>query len=186
MRTIVAYMAMISGGGLIFFASVILVRAEIGQNKIPALSSLPYPVIQSLRIQPDAPIPSALIESPRLKKQLKVYAGFKSALYYGPEMIEGSALPGAAGNTIIAGHRDTHFRFLKDIRRGDVFHLVHAGQKHSYRVTALRIVHRTDTSVLRPTVEPTLTLVTCYPFYYIGSAPKRFIVSALLQGQPKN
>jgi sortase A len=92
--------------------------------------------------------------------------------------IPGTALPGAAGNVGIAGHRDSFFRPLKDVAAGDEVVVTTPYGTTRYRVETTEIVdpHRVD--VLDPTAEPTLTLVTCYPFYYVGSAPKRFIVTA--------
>jgi sortase A len=181
MREFVAYTAMAAGCGFMVVAGAIALPAQIGQTSLPMLHSLPSPVLEAMRIQPEAPRPAAVFRSLRLNRRLNVYAGFKDALYYGPEWIHGSPAPGSAGNTIIAGHRDTHFRFLKDVKTGDLLQLDYAGQRFHYRITRLKIVDKTDLSVLQPTPRPTLTLVTCYPFYYIGAAPKRFIVSALLQ-----
>ncbi len=187
MREIVAYCAMAAGCALMLVAGAMVLPAQIGQNSLPvlhslpALHSLPSPILDAMRVQPEPPVPAAVFRSPRLNKRLNVYAGFKDALYYGPEWIHGSPAPGRVGNTIIAGHRDTHFRFLKDVKTGDLLQLDYAGQRFRYRIARLRIVDKTDLSVLQPTPTPTLTLVTCYPFYYIGAAPKRFIVSALLQ-----
>jgi sortase A len=94
--------------------------------------------------------------------------------------VPGSALPGETGNAAFAAHRDTFFRPLKDVRKGDAISVVTPEGEFLYEVSATRVVDPSDVSVLRATAEPTLTLVTCYPFDYIGSAPKRFIVSARL------
>ena len=93
--------------------------------------------------------------------------------------IPGTALPTEdAGNVGIAAHRDSFFRGLKDIREDDTIELTTLDGTHRYKVEWTKIVQPSDTSVLAPTDEPALTLVTCYPFYYVGSAPKRFIVRA--------
>jgi sortase A len=93
--------------------------------------------------------------------------------------IPGTALPAEdEGNVGIAAHRDSFFRGLKDIRKDDTIELTTLDGTHRYRVEWTKIVQPDDTSVLTPTGEPALTLVTCYPFYYVGSAPKRFIVRA--------
>jgi sortase A len=92
--------------------------------------------------------------------------------------IPGTAFPGDRGNAALAGHRDTFFRGLRDIRKGDDILLsTSAGDVH-YVVRNTRVVEPTDVSVLTPTSRSTLTLVTCYPFNYIGAAPRRFIVQA--------
>jgi sortase A len=98
----------------------------------------------------------------------------------GPGHLAGSAFPGGPGNCIIAGHRDTHFRVLKNIRKGDDIVLETRNGQFLYRVKTTRIVTPDNTSALKPTSDPELNLITCYPFYYVGSAPKRFVVEAQL------
>ena len=97
--------------------------------------------------------------------------------------IEGTATPDAVGNVGIAGHRDGFFRGLKDIVPGDVIELVTLHSTFVYRVEATWVVDPTDVSVLDPTPGRALTLVTCYPFYFVGSAPQRFIVRAVPAGR---
>ena len=92
--------------------------------------------------------------------------------------IEGTPLPGQPGNVGIAGHRDTFFRPLRNIRRNDIVVLDTLHGQYRYRVVSTRIVTPDAVGVLAPTAEETLTLVTCYPFYFVGSAPDRFIVRA--------
>ena len=102
--------------------------------------------------------------------------------------IADTALPGAAGNSGIAGHRDGFFRALKDIADGDALEIETLRGVDDYRVERIWIVDPDDVSVLDPTPSPSVTLVTCYPFYYIGSAPQRFIVRAVRiesSGRPK-
>jgi len=92
--------------------------------------------------------------------------------------IAGTALPGHDGNVGLAGHRDTFFRRLADIRPGDLIRLVTTQHTFVYRVEKTQVVEPGDVWVLDPTPEQALTLVTCFPFSYIGSAPQRFIVRA--------
>jgi len=95
-----------------------------------------------------------------------------------------TALPGQLGNVGVAAHRDTLFRKLKGIRKHDRIVLSTLTKNYSYEVTAAAIVRPSDVSVLAPTRgAKTLTLVTCYPFYFIGAAPKRFIVQARQLGE---
>jgi LPXTG-site transpeptidase (sortase) family protein len=94
--------------------------------------------------------------------------------------IEHTALPGTDGNVGIAGHRDTIFRPLQHARAGQLLRLTTADQVLLYAVSSTTVVDPSDVGVLAPTSRPTLTLVTCYPFRYFGSAPKRFIVRAHL------
>lgn len=107
--------------------------------------------------------------------------------------VPSTALPGQPGNFAIAAHRDTLFRVLKDIKKDDLVTFQSAAGTYTYKVLATEIVKPTDVSVLRPDgggliapaadargPEKLLTMITCYPFYYVGSAPKRFIVEAKL------
>jgi LPXTG-site transpeptidase (sortase) family protein len=89
-----------------------------------------------------------------------------------------TAMPGEPGNVALAGHRDGFFRPLKDIHVGDAISLDTLDGEFVYRVESTEVVWPSDVQVLQPTAENSLTLVTCYPFYYVGSAPKRFIVRA--------
>jgi sortase A len=92
--------------------------------------------------------------------------------------IAGTALPGQPGNVGIAGHRDTFFRPLRNIRRDDVITVTTPHGAYRYRVVSTKIVSPENLSVLNPDGAEVLTLVTCYPFYFVGPAPKRFIVRA--------
>ena len=89
-----------------------------------------------------------------------------------------TALPGEAGNVVLAGHRDTFFRPLKGVRVGDAIGLHTRDGDFAYLVESTAVVPPSDVQVLRPTSGHTLTLITCFPFTYLGSAPDRFIVRA--------
>ena len=99
--------------------------------------------------------------------------------------IAGTALPGAPGNMGLAGHRDTFFRRLREINPGDIIRMVAVEGTFNYVVDSTQIVDPDDVWVLDPTPEPSLTLVTCYPFTYIGAAPERFIVRARMVASPQ-
>ena len=92
--------------------------------------------------------------------------------------IEGTALPGERGNFGISGHRDTLFRPLKDIRLDDIIVVTTPAGEYRYRVVSTKVVNPENTSVLNSDGSDILTLVTCYPFYFVGPAPDRFIVRA--------
>ena len=92
--------------------------------------------------------------------------------------IAGTGLPGQPGNVGIAGHRDTFFRPLRNIRADDIITLTTPRGAYRYRVVSTKIVRPDNVAVLDPTRDQILTLVTCYPFYFLGSAPERFIVRA--------
>jgi LPXTG-site transpeptidase (sortase) family protein len=98
--------------------------------------------------------------------------------------VPGTSLPGLAGNAAFAAHRDTFFGPLQRIRQGDEIVVTTPEGVHRYEVTGTRIVDPSDVSVLEPSRDSRLTLVTCYPFDYVGSAPKRFIVLASLIPNP--
>lgn len=101
-------------------------------------------------------------------------------LLFGPAWVAKSSTPGGKGNCIIAAHRDTHFRILKDVKKDQAIVVERGGRIYRYRITGLHIVGAADTTYYKPTSGPVLTLVTCYPFYYLGQAPKRYIVQAEL------
>jgi sortase A len=96
--------------------------------------------------------------------------------------ISGTARPGGPGNMGIAGHRDGFFRGLKDLALGDRIELRTPAGTDYYDVDQIRVVDPNDVDVLKPRTAPSLTLVTCYPFYFIGSAPQRYIVHASRAG----
>jgi sortase A len=121
------------------------------------------------------------IEIPRIGLSVVVLEGDdERALRLGAGWIPNTARPGEAGNIGIAAHRDTFFRGLRNVRKDDVIRLVTSGGFYSYRVESTEVVDPSRIDVLNSTVSPTLTLITCYPFYYVGPAPKRFVVVARL------
>jgi len=104
----------------------------------------------------------------------------ETALNRGSGHVDGTSLPGERGNVAIAAHRDGFFRNLEDIEIGDEIELTAIDRRQVFRVSQLDIVDPLDISVLAPSEDTVITLITCYPFYYIGSAPERFIVRATL------
>jgi sortase A len=119
------------------------------------------------------------IEIPRLGVSAIIKAGTDArTLQLAVGHIPGTAFPGEPGNIGLAAHRDTFFRRLRDIQSDDEIRLTTPDGSYTYRVSRTDIVEPEDVWVLDPTDHPALTLVTCYPFNYVGSAPKRFIVRA--------
>jgi sortase A len=119
------------------------------------------------------------LEIPRVGLSVMVIEGTEDGdLKKAAGHIPGTALPGQPGNVAIAGHRDTFFRPLRNIQQRDTMILNTRKGAYRYRVVSTSIVWPEDIQVLYPTARDTLTLVTCFPFDYIGSAPKRFIVRA--------
>lgn len=122
----------------------------------------------------------AMLRIPRIAMEVPVGNGTEeNVLFRGAGVIEGTALPGREGNMGIAAHRDSFFRGLKDVQVGDLIEIETLDRTETYRISTLTVVEPTDVSVLAATSERSLTLVTCYPFYFVGHAPQRFIVRAL-------
>jgi sortase A len=116
----------------------------------------------------------------RLKVAVMVREGAtESTLRRAVGHVPGTALPGNVGNVGLAGHRDTFFRPLANVHKDDTIDLDTAQGTFRYLVTSTQIVSPRDVAVLKASGGKTLTLVTCYPFYYVGSAPRRFIVHAV-------
>lgn len=125
--------------------------------------------------------PLAILRIRKLNLEVPVLPGTDDlALNRGVGLIAGTHPPGEGGRIGIAGHRDGFFRVLKDIGPGDMIELETLDRIDVYRVSEIVIVKPDDVSVLQPTATPTLSLVTCYPFYFVGSAPQRYIVMASL------
>lgn len=121
--------------------------------------------------------PLALLRISKIHLVAPVFNGTDDlTLNRGVGRIAGTAHVGAKGNLGIAGHRDGFFRGLKDIQTGDTIDLVTPNGTETYVVDNIQIVDPTDVSVLQPASVSSLTLVTCYPFYFVGSAPQRYIV----------
>ena len=132
-------------------------------------------------LQVAMPTPEAVLRIPGADLEVPVLEGTSVAvLNRAAGHMTGTAMPGALGNIVIAGHRDGFFRRLKRLSVGDRITLARKGGVDTYQVDGLKVVDRTDTSALWPTRTPTLTLVTCYPFFYLGAAPQRYIVRASL------
>ncbi len=131
------------------------------------------------RAAPPDELPEGIMRIPSVDLELPIFTGTQETnLTRGAGTIEGTAPLGAPGNTGIAAHRDGYFRSLKDVSVGDSIVVETLHGTDNYRIDELLIVNPEDVHVLDPTENNTLTLVTCYPFYYVGSAPQRFIVRA--------
>ena len=185
-------------GGLLLAASALLV-ADAMLSQRAARESLQAMARVNVSTPPPAAVPAgprhsgpppptdvrggspiAELSIPRLGLSAIVLQGSDArTLLRGPGHLEHTALPGEAGNAVIAGHRDSFFRPLRNVRIGDDVTVETPRARVHYRVTSFRVVHSDDLSVLGPTRQPTLTLITCYPFWVLGRAPDRFIVTAV-------
>jgi sortase A len=135
--------------------------------------------VKSLSRQPESII--GKLQIPELDVSVMVLEGTDGwTLNRGVGHIENTALPGEKGNVGISGHRDGYFRRLGQVKAGDEIYLITPEKRFTYQVASTDIVDPTYTEVLAPSAEPMLTLVTCFPFYYLGDAPQRFIVKARL------
>ena len=128
--------------------------------------------------------PEAILRIPKIGLEVPVLEGDDAlTLNRGVGHIPGTTMPGQVGNVGVAGHRDGFFRGLKDLAAGDVIEMQRAGagdKTDRYVVQNVSIVLPTDTSLLKNTTDSELTLVTCYPFRYVGTAPQRYVVRASL------
>jgi sortase A len=123
----------------------------------------------------------AILRVPKVGIEVPVFEGTSDlVLNRGVGHVSGTAMPGTLGNLAITGHRDGFFRGLKNVSAGDLIEVQHGEITDTYVVSKLKIVLPADVSVLKTTDTSTLTLITCYPFYYVGAAPERFIVQAKL------
>lgn len=130
--------------------------------------------------------PEAILRIDRIKLEVPVFRGTDDlTLNRGAGRIIGTPVPGEVGNSGIAGHRDGFFRGLKDVSVGDSIQLETKNGSQNFAIDRIVIVDPSDVSVLKNEAKPALTLVTCYPFYYIGSAPQRYIVHASLVSEAK-
>jgi sortase A len=169
-------LVVIVGAGFALFWS-----DELQRIYAPTLPSIERHAGQESRSGPEAQEgnPIGLIEIPRLELSSVVLEGDDTAaLLLGVGHLSDTPLPWHGGNTVFAAHRDTFFRPLAHIRKGDVIRFSTADARFEYVVTELKVVEPTAVEVLEPTTAATLTLITCFPFDYIGPAPQRFIVKA--------
>ena len=118
---------------------------------------------------------------PRLNFSAVVVEGTsRRQLLLGPGHMPKTAVPGTPGNSVITGHRDTFFRHIIDLNKGDRILVQRSGNSYAYEVSYKKVVKPTDLWVTQPSSDARLTLLTCYPIYYIGPAPERLVVVARL------
>jgi len=187
--TVVSLLLMAAGAVLLFQGARVYLESKMGQTEASRQfedeGPAAHPAARSRlpRLRPQEGEAFAKLSIPRLDTELYVVEGDDSAdLLRGPGHLPGTAMPGDDGNCVIAAHRDTHFRVLKDIHKGDDIIVQTSRGQFLYRVAGTQIVQPSNTSALEPTHDAELKLITCYPFYYVGSAPKRFVVKAQLAG----
>ncbi len=149
--------------------------AQVASEPTPALNTGSSP---RAAVAPGASV-LAVLRIARVDLEVPVkYGTGEDVLRGGAGLVEGTAWPGSPGNIAIAAHRDTFFRPLENVVVGDVIEVEAAGHTRKYRIVSLSVVSPDDVAVLENTGVNQLTLVTCFPFHYFGSAPQRFIVRA--------
>jgi sortase A len=178
-----AYYAFLTGGIVgLTYVGYVLVDARIYQAHKKAAFEMAH--VQAMGI---SQVRQPVVDGAIMGEMEVARLGLKVAVVQGdsPAILEravghlpGTALPGEAGNIALAGHRDTFFRPLRYIRSGDAITFKTLGGEFRYLVESTDVVPPTDISVLQSHGGRTLTLITCFPFYYVGAAPERFIVRA--------
>ncbi len=185
---LLAYSLMVCGIVLVIYVSAQylgmyrdqrqLEREWAQQQQAPANSTSPLPAGA-----PSDRLTRILI--PKINLDVVVVEGTSYRdLMKGPGHIRNTAYPGQIGNSVISAHRDTFFRNIYELKKGDVVEVRRNGETYHYEVTGKKIVDPDDVSVIRPSKDARLTLITCYPTYFIGPAPERLVVAAKLIPNP--
>lgn len=186
----IAYLLVIAGGAALGWCAAVMADAYLAQRlarerlepMFPATIASPAPPTRRV-VKTGTPL--AELSIPRIGLSAAVLQGSDDqTLRVGLGHIETTPLPGESGNVAIAGHRDSFFRPLRNVQVGDDILLETPTARVHYRVSSFRVVDPSETSVIDPTADAVLTLVTCFPFHFIGSAPDRFIVRATVVEDP--
>lgn len=177
-------LALVAGIAISIFSLLGINESSAGNQYIPALDSFDLAKTSTAALTAAKPAKGEFIGTltiPRLDKVIPIYEGTDaSELKQGAGHYAKSVLPGFKDNSVIAGHRDSDFSKFDKLEIGDSITVKTSYGTFIYIIDSFRIVKADDRTVIVPTQEATLTLSTCYPFYFIGNAPKRFIVTALL------
>jgi sortase A len=178
----------LSGLGTASFAGfqIYQMNSNLAGDYLPKLDSLEPSANLNLLTKPKVGDVIGSLSIPRLKRVIPIIEGTSTKeLKKGVGHYIGSVLPGARDNSVLAGHRDSVFRNLGEVKLNDLITVTTDYGKFVYQVRKIRIVEANDRTVIVPTPDAILTLSTCYPFRFIGNAPKRYIVqAALIKGDP--
>ena len=159
-------------------------ESSAGSQTIPALGSFNSQASTDSLLKPKTGEFIGSLKIARLNETIPIYEGTQAAeLKIGAGHYEKSVLPGVSDNSVISGHRDSVFSKFGALKLGDSLTVTTSYGKFIYKIKSFRIVKANDRTVIVSTKDARLTLSTCYPFYFIGSAPKRFIVTALLDSK---
>jgi len=199
--TLIAYAAFVYVNGRLYsraalekFHSGLQSQPLAEQRRLSSVTQVDYALWSPKRIKQyeaaltehfDAPL--AVLKVNKIQLEVPVFEGTSDrVLNRGAGRIEGTAQIGKPGNIGIAAHRDSFFRGLKDVGVGDTMELETTAGTQTYVIDSIKLVDPKDVSVLKNQSIPELTLVTCFPFYFAGSAPQRYIVRGYLRGETKN
>lgn len=164
-------LAILIGVAMLSYVAGVFLQARAHRDSFVPRASAPAPLVEGAAI--------GEVRIDRIGMKAVVSQGESDAvLRIGAGHLADTPWPGQPGNVVIAGHRDTIFRPLRNVRTGDLIDLTTDAGVARYRVVSTGIVRPTDLSVLKPSTGNTLTLITCYPFSFIGRAPERFVVRA--------
>lgn len=183
---VVSTLLLLSGVGTAGFAAFEIAGNNAGAEYLPRISSnLDIQTVPSLK-KPKVGDVIGTLSIPRINSSEAIIEGTgDKELKRGVGHYVGSVIPGVSDNSVLAGHRDSVFRRLGEVKLGDLITVKNDYGTFVYEVHKIRIVKANDRTVIVPTDEAILTLSTCYPFRFIGNAPKRYIVQAgLVIGEP--
>jgi sortase A len=185
---VISSILLLSGLGTAGYAAfeIYQMNSNLGGEYLPKLDSLAPNTNQIYLTKPKVGTVIGSLSIPRLKRVIPIIEGTGTKeLKKGVGHYIGSVLPGVSDNSVLAGHRDSVFRNLGDLKLGDLLTVKTSYGDFVYEVHKIRIVAANDRTVIVPTPDAVLTLSTCYPFRFIGNAPKRYIVQAgLVIGEP--
>ncbi|MBS4195744.1 class D sortase [Lederbergia citri] len=152
-------------------------KSEVTEQ--PIVSAQKKPAKELYSIRPEKGEEFGTLSIPKLDATLPIFQGAdEDELEKGVGHFAGSVLPGEKDNSVLSGHRDTVFRKLGDVGKGDLLIVTTSAGEFTYKVRKVRIVDADDRTVIVPKPRATLTVTTCYPFYYIGDAPQRYVLIA--------
>ena len=180
--------ALVTGIAVSIYSLQAINASSSGSEFIPELELFDRQMVTAVNKPLARPTPGDYIGKlsiPRINRVIPIYEGTDNAtLKKGAGHYTKSVLPGFVNNSVIAGHRDSVFSKFDALKIGDSLTVTTAYGSYTYIIEAFRIVKSDDRTVIVPTPTATLTLSTCYPFLFIGNAPKRFIVTAKLISEP--
>ena len=180
MRKAIPPILVIVGAGLLGYVATQYAKMANSQKQLEAEWQLQAAHVLSPSVAPVRVVLTRIV-IPKIKLDAIVVEGdSRKQLLLGPGHLVQTAAPGESGNAVITAHRDTFFRRIYELNSGDEIEVLRNGRTFHYQVTGKKIVKTKDVSVLQPAPDARLTLITCYPTYYIGPAPERLVVFSRL------